>query len=241
MWVMCVILILIHSIATLIIGPTTTMSSKLLKTPATALASVAICLISLKIGFAAGAILSTVLLKCTSLKSIILKLMLIILRSLASVSLCETSKLLVTALTIQRSVAMILTWGSIIVIVIIIVRAIIHVRFICLLGFRWVLSLFLRFSFPLPLVCFSFAPLNGGGISPSSLSTKCAICEYSPSTVAPVAISGIAGVGGSHFHIMYSRDFALSFTSAQSLHIIKCVCIIVGIVSMNFSFLASSF
>ena len=124
-----------------------TVSSKLLRTLATASTSVAICLISLKIGFAAGAILSMVLLKCVSLKSIILKLALIILWSLASVPLCETSKLLVTTLTIERSAAMILTWSSIIVIVIIIVRAIICISFICLLGFRWVLSLFLRFSF----------------------------------------------------------------------------------------------
>ena len=65
---MHVVLILIRSIATLIIGPTMTTSSKLLRTLATASTSVAICLISLKIGFAAGAVLSTVLLKCTSLK-----------------------------------------------------------------------------------------------------------------------------------------------------------------------------
>ena len=112
-----------------------------------ALASVAICLISLKIGFTVIAILSTVLLGCASLISIILKLTLTILRSLASVLLCETSKLSVTALTIKRSVALTLTWGSIIIIVIIIVRALICISFICLLGFRWVLSLFLRFSF----------------------------------------------------------------------------------------------
>ena len=65
--------------------------------------------------------------------------------------------------------------------------------------------------------------------------------EYNPGTVAPVAIIGIAGVGGSHFIIICSRDFAVSFTVSQSLHIIRCVCIIVGIVSINFSFLASSF
>ena len=69
----------------------------------------------------------------------------------------------------------------------------------------------------------------------------CVICEYNPSTVVPVVTRGIAGVGELHFCIMCSRDFALSFTSVQSLHIIKCVCIIVGIVSMNFSFLASCF
>ena len=69
------------------------------------------------------------------------------------------------------------------------------------------------------------------------LSTECAIWEYNPDIVAPVAIIGIAGVGGSHFHIMCLRDF----TAAQSLHVIKCVCIILGIVSINFSILASSF
>ena len=126
-----------------------TASSKLLRTPATASASVVICLISLKVGFAIVAVLSMVLLKCTSLKSIVLKLMLTILRSLASVPLCETSKLLVPALTIKGSVASTLTYGSVIIIVIIIVRAIICISFICLLGFRWVLSLFLRFSFRL--------------------------------------------------------------------------------------------
>ena len=154
-----------------------TASSGLLRTPATALSSVVICLTSLKIGFAVGAVLSTVLLICASLKLIVLKLMLIILRSLASASLCEASKLSVTALTIERSAATILTWGSIIIIVVIIVRAIISIGFVCLLGFRWVLSMTLRFSFtlglPLPLVCFGFAPLNGGGISPPSVHQVC--------------------------------------------------------------------
>ena len=140
-----------------------TTSSKLLRTLATASASIAICLISLKIGFAIIAVLSTVLLKCASLKSIILKLTLIILRSLAFVSLFETSVLSITTLTMKRSVALIVSWGSVIIIVIIIVRAIICVRFLCLLGFRWVLSLFLRFFFrlTLPLVCLGFAHLNG--------------------------------------------------------------------------------
>ena len=124
-----------------------TASSKLLRTPATPSAPVVICLISLKVGFAIVAILSMVLLKCASLKSIILKLALSILRSLASVSLCETSKLSVSALTIKGSVASTLTCGSVSIILVIIVRAIICISFICLLGFRWVLSLFLRFSF----------------------------------------------------------------------------------------------
>ena len=124
-----------------------TTSSNLLRTPATASSSVVIGLISLKIGFAVGAILSTVLLICASLELIVLKLMLIILRSLAPASLCEASKLPVTTLTIKRSAASILAWSHVIMIVIIIIRAIISVGFLCLLGFRWVLSLTLRFSF----------------------------------------------------------------------------------------------
>ena len=115
LWAMHVILILICSTATLIIGSAMTASSKLLRTPATASTSVAICLISLKVGFAIIAILSTVLLKCASLKSIILELTLTILRSLVSVSLCETSKLSVPTLTIKGSAASTLTCGSIII------------------------------------------------------------------------------------------------------------------------------
>ena len=124
-----------------------TVSSDMLRTPAITSSSVVICLISLKIGFAVSAVLSIILLICTSLKLIVLKLALIVLRSLASASLCEASKLLITALTIERSMAMILTWGSMIIIVVIIVRAIISIVFICLLGFWWVLSMTLRFSF----------------------------------------------------------------------------------------------
>ena len=122
---MHVIMILVIAIATLIIGSAMTVSSKFLKTPAMASASVVICLISLKVGFVIIAILSMVLLKCTSLKLTVLKLTLTLLRSLASVSLCETSKLSVPALTIKRSATSTLTCGS----------------------FWWVLSLFLRFSF----------------------------------------------------------------------------------------------
>ena len=50
------------SFATLIIGSAMTMCSKLLRTPTTASASVAICLISLKVGFEIVVVLSTVLL-----------------------------------------------------------------------------------------------------------------------------------------------------------------------------------
>ena len=44
------------------------------------------------------------------------------------------------------------------------------------------------------LYFFCFAPLNGGDISSSSLSTKCEIYEYNPGTVAPIVTRGIAGL-----------------------------------------------
>ena len=118
-------------------------SSELLRSLAMASASIAIYLISLEIRFAIIAILCTVLLRCASLIVITLKLALTILRSLASVLLCEPSKLSVTTLTITRSVALTLAWG----IVIVIIRVLICVGFISLLGFWWVLSLLLWFSF----------------------------------------------------------------------------------------------
>ena len=141
--VMCVILVLIHSSIVLIIGPTMTASSEMLRSMATALASVSVALIPLKIGLTNIGVLSTILLWCASLIAIILKLMLTILRSLASILWCKPSKLLVSALTTIRSVASTLTWG----IVIVTIRVFVCVSFFCLLGFWWVLSLFLRFSF----------------------------------------------------------------------------------------------
>ena len=123
-----------------------TASSELLRSMATASASICITMIPLEIGFTAIAILCTILLWCASLIVIVLKLTLTILRSLASISLCELLKLLVSALTIIGSAASTLTWG----IVIVIVRVFICINFICLLGFWWVLSLFLRFSFRFP-------------------------------------------------------------------------------------------
>ena len=132
---------------TLVIGPTTTISSRLLKTLATASTSIRSRLISMEIGFVVAAELITVALICASQKSIVLKLALIVLRSLAFSSLCEASELLATALTIKRSAALILTWGSIIIILIIVIRVIVSVCFICLLVFWWVLSVTFRFSF----------------------------------------------------------------------------------------------
>ena len=87
--------------------------------------SVGIRLISLEIGFVVATVLITATLICASLKPVVLKLTLIVLRSLASALLCEASKLSATALTIKRSVALILTWGSIIIIMIIIVSVIV--------------------------------------------------------------------------------------------------------------------
>ena len=78
---MCIILILVSAIVVLIVGPTTTVSSGLLRTPATASSSVVICFISLKVGFVVGDVLSMVLLICNSLKPIVLKLALVILGS----------------------------------------------------------------------------------------------------------------------------------------------------------------
>ena len=120
-----------------------TASSELLRSMVMASASIRITMIPLEIGFMTIAILSTILLWCASLIMITLELMLTILRSLASISLYKPSKLLVSTLTIIRSVASTLTWG----IVIVIVRVFVCISFICLLGFWWVLSLFLRFSF----------------------------------------------------------------------------------------------
>ena len=139
---MCVILILC-SIVILIVGPTTTMTSELLRSTGMASASISFSMIPLEIGFMTIAVLSMTLLWCASLIAIILRLTLTILRSLASMLLYEPSKLLVSTLTIIRSVASTLTWG----LVIVIVRVFVCISFICLLGFWWVLSLFLRFSF----------------------------------------------------------------------------------------------
>ena len=120
-----------------------TTSSEMLRSTAMASVSVSVALIPLKIGLMSVGILRIILLWCASLIAIILKLMLTILRSLASVLGCKSLKLSVSALTIIGSVASTLTWG----IVIVIVMVFICISFICLLGFWWVLSLFLRFSF----------------------------------------------------------------------------------------------
>ena len=103
--VVCVILILIGASIILEIIPATGTSSKLLRTPAQALASVCIYLVSLEILFTCATILCTILLRCASVIAVILKLMLTILRSLSPISWCKSSKWSVSTLTIIRSAA----------------------------------------------------------------------------------------------------------------------------------------
>ena len=103
--VVCVILILIGASIILEIIPATGASSKLLRTPAPASASVCIYLVPLEIWFTCATILCTILLRCASVIAVILKLMLTILRSLSSISWYKSSKWSVSALTIIRSAA----------------------------------------------------------------------------------------------------------------------------------------
>ena len=104
--VVCVILILICASVILEIVPATGTSSKLLRTPTLALASVCVYLVLLEIQFMCTTILCTILLRCASVIAVILKLMLTILRSLSSISWYKSSKWSVSALTIIRSAAL---------------------------------------------------------------------------------------------------------------------------------------
>ena len=103
--VVCVILILIGANVILEILPATGTSSKLLRTPAPASASVCIYLVPLEIRFTCATILCMILLWWASLIVVILKLTLTILRSLSSISWYKSSKWSVSPLTIIRSVA----------------------------------------------------------------------------------------------------------------------------------------
>ena len=106
--VMHVILILIGASIILEILPATGSSSKMLRTPTPASASVCIYLVPLKIRFTCTTILCTILLRYASLIAVILKLTLTILRSLSSISWYKSSKWSVSTLTIIRSAASIL-------------------------------------------------------------------------------------------------------------------------------------
>ena len=103
--VMCVILILIGASIILEIVPAMGTSSKLLRTPAPALASVCIYLVPLEIWFTCATKLCTILLQCASVIAVILKLMLTILRTLSSISWYKSSQWSVSTLTIIRSAA----------------------------------------------------------------------------------------------------------------------------------------
>ena len=103
--VMCVILILIGASIILEILPATGVSSKLLRTPAPASASVCVHLVPLEIRFMCATILCMILLRSASLIVVTLKLTLTILRSLSSISWYKSSKWSVSALTIIRSAA----------------------------------------------------------------------------------------------------------------------------------------
>ena len=107
--VMCIILMLICSSIILVIGPTAAVSFKILRSSAPASASISVHLVPLKIGLMCITVLHTILLWCTSLITIILKLMLTILRSLASISGCKPLKLSTSALTNISSAASTLT------------------------------------------------------------------------------------------------------------------------------------
>ena len=103
--VMCVILILIGASVILEILPAMGASSKLLRNPAPASASVCVYLVPLEIRFMCTTILCMILFRCASLIVVILKLTLTILRSLSSISWYKSSKWSVSALTIIRSAA----------------------------------------------------------------------------------------------------------------------------------------
>ena len=104
--VVCVILILIGANVILEILPATGASSKLLRTPAPASACICVYLVRLEIWFTCAIILCTILLWCTSLLVVILKLTLTILRSLSSILWYKSSKWSVSTLTIIRSAAL---------------------------------------------------------------------------------------------------------------------------------------
>ena len=103
--VVCVILILIGASFILEILPAMGASSKLLRTPGPALASVCIYLVPLEVLFTCATILCIILLRCASVIMVILKLTLTILRSLSSISWYKSSEWSVSTLTIIRSVA----------------------------------------------------------------------------------------------------------------------------------------
>ena len=133
---------------------------------------------------------------------------------------------------------------SIILIMVIVISILLITVLIVLCLWWWIFWFLLRFLPllpPLGLGCLGRVPLKGWGISVSSLSFEWAICEYKPGTAVPLANVDNAAAGGSHFLIICSNSLAFLVVAAQSFSVIRCICIMVGIVSINLSFLDSSF
>ena len=66
------------------------------------------------------------------------------------------------------------------------------------------------------------------------------MCEYKPGTAVHLVKLGNTAASGSHFLIMHSNSLAFLVVFAHVLQVMRCVWIIVGIVSMNFSIFDSS-
>ena len=66
------------------------------------------------------------------------------------------------------------------------------------------------------------------------------MCEYKLGTAVPFVKFCSAAAGGSHLLIMCSNSFAFLVVYAQVLQVMRCVWIIVGIVSINISIFDSA-
>ena len=66
------------------------------------------------------------------------------------------------------------------------------------------------------------------------------MCEYKPGIAVPFVRLESAAAGGSHLLIMCSNSFVFLVVFAQVLQVMRCVWIIVGIVSINFSIFDSA-
>ena len=66
------------------------------------------------------------------------------------------------------------------------------------------------------------------------------MCEYRLGTAVPLDKLGNAAASESQFLIMCSNSFTFLVVFAYVLQVMRCIWIIVGIVSMNFSILDSA-
>ena len=130
------------------------------------------------------------------------------------------------------------------VIFILIIIVYLFILFFLLRGRGKWLRLLLWFGFTFTFLSTStscLVLLNGLGQLAKSWDWDCAMCEYKLVTApAPCAIGG-AIANGSHHHIICFKFLAFLVTSSQLCSIIRCVCIMVGIVSMNFSVFECSY